>query len=1290
MNGHLYNWVYGVCDASIRFGLIFLVALAISRFGHANPHRQSTLWRTVLVGLVVVTLWSFAIPRWNWDIPVAAKATRLNVSSNHVPTDPADDMELAVVQPDRIVRDADVGVLEDRPIRSASIAAPAEASLVESDSTSWANKLMIGLLALWSLVALALLIRIVNACLAINSLRHSCKQVAFQQSDVYQCDAIHSPMVAGFFKPRILLPPQCNAWSQEKLQAVVAHERAHIARHDIWFAVFAEFLAALYWFHPCVWLTKRFLRSSAELACDYAAIQNGNDRFAYARVLLDVAGRADEHRLLHLAMASPGQVRQRITQILASTIASNMYLTRRQKFTLYSSLGLCFLSFCVWAPRLISQEGQKYLPKTYAASDRFSSNNGRTQVVIHGVVLNPDGTLATDARVTTTTWSDLYYENKSKQQIDCRDGRFVLTIPGLTNVDFLVRNPDDTLMCEQAVLAVDMRNISEKDLVLQLEKSKRFTVKVTNLKPNERCHVLAGNAQSNYEALVAPDGLATIRIPPHAEVFSVNAWTDTKRIGWQDFRPWRNRPYHYFAAQIELVETETIQIDLQDSQGKPLGNAKVIASFATDEDVTLDPSFFTAITDANGNATIESVPRLENLKSRFYVNKSVVLTQELNDRVVRLTAPASPIAQVPFRGQLQLPPGCEGGLLVSGRSFQNVVSSLSTPFSARCDAQGNFEGLVTPGYTYSLFIDDDLWVSDNWDGILVGTEDQPANRFQLSVERGAQTTVVLTGGENNEPLPDRYIHFALDHTMQWREDGKTQYGGGGRFVQSKTDRDGRAFLMLFPGEYQLSCTNGQAFVEKKIQIEAGNSNNFDLHFDVVGKRKIAGRLTGDSNAIAGASVSLRQADRFGEIGTKVQSSADGTFSGEIDANQTLVYAVSSDGAYAATKLFDTVSGDFVLEMKQSASLSGQVLDSDNEPVINGEVSAIVELQNPKYQKESTNIPEEIRVKRLDLKTDADGRFYVDKLPALTKVMVTMNTGPSTFRYLELVVLQPGEKRTSVYDYKKRTELPFESRLSRLLNDNALMHTHTLVVIHSGDERSKDFTSEHALNYKDHRNVAWYLPLVLDAKTMAQKPDTLSGFQRRDWPTPAADSLWLLALDDKSNELGRVELDVTSEVSLADSVSKLERFLRDNRVAELDANAALAAALKDARQTDRSVWLSISQTRCQPCFTLARWQDEQKALLSKAFVMLKIDNIRDIGGNTIMRALDADNSVPWHVMIDSQGKPLINSKDPILGNIGAPENSPESIPHFRRMLQTGSRGKLTADEIESLLRSLPPG
>jgi hypothetical protein len=446
----------------------------------------------------------------------------------------------------------------------------------------------------------------------------------------------------------------------------------------------------------------------------------------------------------------------------------------------------------------------------------------------------------------------------------------------------------------------------------------------------------------------------------------------------------------------------------------------------------------------------------------------------------------------------------------------------------------------------------------------------------------------VTGGADNEPLSDREVELGLDHTFQWQEDGKTQYGGGGRSVSAKTDNKGKAVFTLFPGEYQLRCTNGQGFVEKKVQIAKGQPNTFELHFDVVGKRKISGKLVGDSGAIADATVYLRQADRNGEVDTTVKSNADGTFSGEIDANQTLIYAISKDNAYVATKLFNTVKDDFVIAMAKRGSLSAQVLDPENNPVSNGIVRVFVKLQNPRYQIGFSDIPEEIIVRRIETKTNNEGKFEIESLPSQTNILVTLDSGPNTFRYREQIVLQPGEHRTSVYDYKKRTELPFESRLSRLLNDTRLTHTRALVVIHSGDDKAKEFNQKHALNFEAHTDVTWYLPIAVDAKTLTDKPDTLASFQRRAWPTPKTDSLWLMVLDDQEKEMGRIELDVSNDVAQAESVSKLERFLRDHRVPELDASVNFDLALTEAKRNDRSLWVSISQTRCQPCFTMARW------------------------------------------------------------------------------------------------------
>lgn len=121
----------------------------------------------------------------------------------------------------------------------------------------------------------------------------------------------------------MLLPAGWQAWSDEKLCAVITHELNHVVRHDFFVAVATEFNRCLYWFHPAAWWLRRQLADLAEEACDDAAIEQTGDPTGYARHLLDLASliSAGSGRRVHpgLSMARQSNVEARVTTILDLT-----------------------------------------------------------------------------------------------------------------------------------------------------------------------------------------------------------------------------------------------------------------------------------------------------------------------------------------------------------------------------------------------------------------------------------------------------------------------------------------------------------------------------------------------------------------------------------------------------------------------------------------------------------------------------------------------------------------------------------------------------------------------------------------------------------------------------------------------------------------------------------------------------------------------------------------------------------------------------------------------------------
>ena len=127
------------------------------------------------------------------------------------------------------------------------------------------------------------------------------------------------PMVVGVRRAWILLPATCNSWSTYKIRIVLSHELAHVERQDLFWQLAARAAAALYWFHPLVWLAVRQMRDERERACDDRVLSAGVAPIDYAAGLVEVAaGLAGRRRKLvaGIGMAQRCDLEDRVRLIL--------------------------------------------------------------------------------------------------------------------------------------------------------------------------------------------------------------------------------------------------------------------------------------------------------------------------------------------------------------------------------------------------------------------------------------------------------------------------------------------------------------------------------------------------------------------------------------------------------------------------------------------------------------------------------------------------------------------------------------------------------------------------------------------------------------------------------------------------------------------------------------------------------------------------------------------------------------------------------------------------------------
>jgi beta-lactamase regulating signal transducer with metallopeptidase domain len=133
---------------------------------------------------------------------------------------------------------------------------------------------------------------------------------------VRYCESLRleAPAVAGWIRPVVLLPVTAIiGLSEEELEAVIAHELAHIQRHDAFVHLFQIAVETLLFYHPAVWWLGKRIRAEREHCCDDVAV-GACSPLAYVSALARMAEWKAAPQLVMAANRSP--LIERIARLL--------------------------------------------------------------------------------------------------------------------------------------------------------------------------------------------------------------------------------------------------------------------------------------------------------------------------------------------------------------------------------------------------------------------------------------------------------------------------------------------------------------------------------------------------------------------------------------------------------------------------------------------------------------------------------------------------------------------------------------------------------------------------------------------------------------------------------------------------------------------------------------------------------------------------------------------------------------------------------------------------------------
>jgi beta-lactamase regulating signal transducer with metallopeptidase domain/uncharacterized protein YnzC (UPF0291/DUF896 family) len=133
------------------------------------------------------------------------------------------------------------------------------------------------------------------------------------------CESLHldAPAVAGWIRPVVLLPVSAlSGLTEAQLEAVIAHELAHILRYDAFVNLFQVGVETLLFYHPAVWWLGKRVRAEREHCCDDEAVTLCGSPVAYAHALARMAENTAAPQLAMAANRSP--LVQRVARLLGA------------------------------------------------------------------------------------------------------------------------------------------------------------------------------------------------------------------------------------------------------------------------------------------------------------------------------------------------------------------------------------------------------------------------------------------------------------------------------------------------------------------------------------------------------------------------------------------------------------------------------------------------------------------------------------------------------------------------------------------------------------------------------------------------------------------------------------------------------------------------------------------------------------------------------------------------------------------------------------------------------------
>jgi beta-lactamase regulating signal transducer with metallopeptidase domain/protocatechuate 3,4-dioxygenase beta subunit len=808
--------------------------------------------------------------------------------------------------------------------------------------------------------------------------------------EVLQSAVAKTPVVIGYFRPLVLLP-LCvvSGLPESQLELILAHELAHIRRHDYLVNLLQTLIETLFFYHPAVWWLSRQIRNERENCCDDMALALAASRAEYGRALLAIEELRAASPSLSLA-AGGGSLLARIRRISGCEPTPKIVGGG-------SILGVILVSLAIavaatWdaipAAEKLAADDSSVKQVTAAAespSDAPLESSASAGNVIEGIVVDEQGKPMAGA----TVWAR-ELEGEDSRTTSNADGTFRLPVrtPFAPNTALTAGNADKT---RQAILNLRLQNKPCR-LVLKPSHAIDVTVVDAGARPAAGAPViaLAWNGQVARGATNA-QGKARLDIPADARNVCIMAYKPGVGLDYFEAdgedgnftaRPDDPRYSPPDAARLVLDGTAPVEVRTVDAAGKPVSglNVKLADLWKTSKQRLMAWDAKLAVkSDAQGRATFAWLPaKLDRISFSVSADDGDYVEREsVEFRVTDGGDPRHLTARVvraaTFSGRVTFPDGNPAaGILLEaeGRPGKQTKTVYDRGW-ARTANDGSYRFKVTPNQDYTIAVCDDHWAGISHLG-LIAHEGEKWEHLDFQLQRGTLIHGRVTVGREHLPGNGKSLFYPTANLVQlgppipdaWKWPDLTRHGPEQyrtRLVRwSDIDDNGRYSARVAPGEYYLQLPSERHNVIVSGQAEIVIDDHLpeqlprSLHGQVVDK---AGRPV--ANAVVAFPSNLH-----------LRTDKDGRFSTFGDLAPCRIHARSAEANLAGSQTIAKGDSTVTIEMLPAATATGRVLDVAGRPLAGVRIHYFFSLR----------APAELWRFFVDVETGKEGKYAMAGLP----------------------------------------------------------------------------------------------------------------------------------------------------------------------------------------------------------------------------------------------------------------------------------------------------------------------